>query len=180
MNPPANESPAPVGSFTSSIGNAGARKGCAPMPKAPSRKKMVAPYSPCFTTSAFGPMARTFLAARGIFFWNAWLKSLEYIQFREVGLGLVQVVEILSAPAEGLALGPLDAARVHTAFFQHGFVFGRKVFAYHRDHPHLGKVTRGQREISGRPSENVAHAARRRGDGVESNRTNYENAHESP
>jgi len=32
-----------------------------------------------------------------IFFGNARLKLLEYIQFREIGLGLVEVVEILPA-----------------------------------------------------------------------------------
>ena len=39
-------------------------KGWRPMPNAPSRKKIVAPYSPCLMTSACGPMARTFWAAR--------------------------------------------------------------------------------------------------------------------
>ena len=35
------------------------------MPNAPSRKKIVAPYSPCLMTSALGPRASTFCAARG-------------------------------------------------------------------------------------------------------------------
>ena len=38
------------------------------MPNAPSRKKMVAPYSPCLMTSACGPMASTLFAARGSWF----------------------------------------------------------------------------------------------------------------
>ncbi len=115
-----------------------------------------------------------------IFFGNPRLKLLEYIQFRKVGLGLVEVVEILSAPAESLPLSSLDAPGIHSALFQHSFVLGRKVVAHHGDHSHLGKVTCGQREISGSPAEDVLHAARGRGDCVKGNRTNYQDAHSSP
>src|SRR5260370_34397485 len=117
--------------------------------------------------------SRNFSRAFRILFRNARLKFLEDIQFREVGLSLVRVVQTLPAPAEGLTLSPLNATRVHTAFFQDGFVFGRKVFAHHRYHPDLGEVTCGQREISRSASENVSHPARRRGDRVKRNRTNY-------
>jgi len=58
--------------------------------------------------------------------WNARLKLLEYIQFREIGLGLVEVVEILPAPAEGLTVCPLDTAGIDATSLQDGFVFGLK------------------------------------------------------
>src|SRR5208283_4958760 len=115
-----------------------------------------------------------------IFLWNAWLKFFEYIQFREIGFGLVQVVDILPAPTEGFPLGPLDAACVDAALFQHGFVFGREVVAHHRYHPHFSEVTCGQREISRSTSQNVVYSAGRRDDRVKGNGTYYQNAHESP
>src|SRR3984957_9937024 len=220
MNPPAKESPAPVGSFTSSIGRAGARNGCKPMPNAPSPKKMVAPYSLCFTTSADGPMARTFCAARGrfvspasilvsvslisrvftsfrgsrsslgvpaiqkvgvaLFLGNARMKFLEYVQFGEICLGFVQVVEILSTPAKSFSLCALDATRVDAAILEYGFVFRGKVVADDCDHAYVGEVAGGEREISCGATKNVFHAAGRRRDCVKGNGTYYEYAHGSP
>src|SRR5208282_2816411 len=115
-----------------------------------------------------------------IFFGDARLKLFKDVQFGEVGFGLVQVVEILSAPAKGLALRALDTARVHPAFFQDGLVVRCKVFAHHGHHAHFSEITCGQGEISRGPSENVVHSAGGRGDRVKGNRTNYQNAHEAP
>ena len=58
MKPPANESPAPVGSTTFSIGNAGAAK-------TPPSWNSSAPASPRLMTTARGPIARIARAAAG-------------------------------------------------------------------------------------------------------------------
>ncbi len=115
-----------------------------------------------------------------ILFGNARLKFLENVEFGEIGLGFVQIVEILSAPAESLAFGALDAAGIDAAVFQHGFVFGGEVFAHDGDHANIGEVTCGQRKIGGSASENVCHLTGRRLDGVKGNGTNYQDAHKSP
>ena len=57
MNPPAKQSPAPVGSITSSSGNAGSAK-------KPSSVSIAAPYSPCLATTTLGPHSWTWRAAR--------------------------------------------------------------------------------------------------------------------
>ena len=60
MKPPANESPAPVGSTTSSIGNAGAAN-------TPPSWNSSAPASPRLMTTDPGPIARIARAAAGRF-----------------------------------------------------------------------------------------------------------------
>src|SRR5919107_1734959 len=57
MKPPANVSPAPVGSPTSAVGYAG-------RPNTPSSVYIAEPYSPCLTTTTFGPSSITARAAR--------------------------------------------------------------------------------------------------------------------
>ena len=49
-----------------------------------------------------------------------------------------------------------------------------------RNYTNIREVARGKRKIRGRPSENVLHAAGRRGYVVESYRTDYKYAHSVP
>src|SRR5581483_5400431 len=241
MKPPANESPAPVGSTTSSMGNAGARNGCEPMPNAPSRKKIVAPYSPCLMTNACGPMESTLRAARGrllspasifasvslisktlisfkvsvsslrlpriqkfmvsppvrrtrfifqsdcrlqrrmniaekqvkriqIFFGDAGLESFEEVQLGKVGFGLVQVIEVLSSPAERFSLGTLQAAGVHTTLGQDTLMAGCEIVAHHGHDAHISKIARCQRKVGGRPAQHVFHTTAGCGNGIECDR----------
>src|ERR1700686_4729911 len=115
-----------------------------------------------------------------VFFWNARLKFFKYVQFGELSLRFVQVVEIVSPPTESLAWGTLDSARIYAAILENVFVRGGKVVAHDRHHPHLSEVTCSQRKISCRASENVIHSAGGRGDCVKGYRTYHENAHKSP
>ena len=99
------------------------------------------------------------------------LKILENVEFGEVGLGLVQVVVILPAPAKGLALGVLDAAGIHSSLLQDIFVLGGEILAHDRDHADIGEVAGGQSEIGGGAAQDVFHFAGGAGDGVERDRT---------
>src|ERR1051326_1776140 len=100
---------------------------------------------------------------------NARLKLLEHVEFGEVGLGFVQVVEILSAPAKSFAGGTLDASRIDIALLENVLMLGAKVFADDSDNTHRNKITGGERKVSSGAAENVLDAARRRGDGVKCN-----------
>ena len=111
------------------------------------------------------------------FRWDAWLESFKNIEFREVGFSLVQVGEILSAPAEGLALCMFDATSIYGTLFQHIFVLGSKILAHNSNHSHPGEVAGGQRKISGLTAQHIFHAARWSGDGIECDGTDGKNAH---
>ena len=64
---------------------------------------------------------------------------LEDVQLGEIGLGFVQILQILPAPAKGLALHMLDAAGIDAPLLQNVFVFGLEVIAHHADDAHIGK-----------------------------------------
>ena len=63
-----------------------------------------------------------------------WLEFFEDIQLGKMRLGFVEVVQILPAPAKGLARRMFDARSIHAALFQYIFVLGGKIFAHHADH----------------------------------------------
>src|SRR5208283_3192777 len=96
-------------------------------------------------------------------FWNPRLKFLEHVQLGKVRLRLVQIVEILSAPAKRLSSGPLEPACIDSAILEDRLFFRPKVVSDHRDHAYIGEVTRRQREVSRRPAQNVGNSPRRRG-----------------
>ena len=75
------------------------------------------------------------------------LETLEDVEFSKVRLGFVQVIEILPAPAKGLALGVLDAPRIHATLRENVLVFGGEIFADHGDESHFGEVTGRERKI---------------------------------
>jgi len=56
-------------------------------------------------------------------------------------------------------------------------LLGAKVVADHGHDAHLREIAGRQREVGGRAAKNIVHAARRRRDVIERNRTYYENAH---
>src|SRR5580704_767994 len=108
---------------------------------------------------------------------NARPEFLENVQLGEIGFGLVQVLKILAAPAEGLAFSVFNSTDVDITFLEDFFVLGGEVFADHGDDAHLGEVARSEGEVSAGSTEDVLHAARRRSDRVKSNRTRDDNAH---
>ena len=75
------------------------------------------------------------------------LKVLKHVEVGEVSLGLIQIVEILPAPAKCFSLRVFDAASVHAAFLQNIFMLGGEVLAHDRDHADIGEIAGGQREI---------------------------------
>ncbi len=105
------------------------------------------------------------------------LKVLKHVEVGKVGLGLIQIVEILPAPAKGFPLGMFNAARIHSALFQDIFVLGCEIFAHDRDHADIGEITGGQGKIGGRAAQHVLHFPRGAGDGIECNRTDCDYAH---
>ncbi len=109
---------------------------------------------------------------------NSRLEFFEDVQLGEVGLGFVEVVEILAAPAEGLPFCVLDAAGVHAALLQDVFVFGGEVLADDGDDAHVGEITGGEREVSCGAAENVLGFPGWRGDVVEGDGTDGEYAHD--
>src|SRR5580704_938262 len=80
---------------------------------------------------------------------NTRFEVLEDVELGEVGFRFIQIVEILSAPAKGLAGRALNTASVNAAFLQDVFVIGGEVVAYHRDDANVGKVAGREREVSG-------------------------------
>src|SRR5450755_2434612 len=109
----------------------------------------------------------------GILFRNTRLKFLEYVEFGEIGLGLIEVVEILSSPAKSLTGSPFDAASINAAILQHRFMLRSKVFANHSDHSYFGEVTSGKRKVSRSAAKNVVNLARRSSNSIEGNRSYY-------
>ena len=94
-----------------------------------------------------------------VLFRNLRVESLEYVQVGEVGLRLVEVVGVGSAPAKGLALGALDAARVDAVLVEDILLLGTEVLAHDGDDAHLGEVAGRQRKVRGGAAENIFHAA---------------------
>src|SRR5579885_2025961 len=110
--------------------------------------------------------------------WNARVKVFKNIQISEVGLGLIDVVEILTAPAKRLAFRVLNAAGVNASFLEHGFVLSSEVLADNSDYPNIGEVAGRQREIRGSAAEKIVRFAGWSGDVIECNRTDDKYAHE--
>jgi hypothetical protein len=56
-------------------------------------------------------------------------------------------------------------------------MFGSEVFAHDSNDANIRKVAGSQGEESARPTEDIFHASRRRGNGIKGNRTYGKNAH---
>ncbi len=100
---------------------------------------------------------------------NAGLKCFEDVQVGEIRFGLVEVVGVGAAPAEGFAFCAFEAANVDAMLVEDLFLLGAEVFADHGHDAHLGEITGGQRKVGGRAAENFLHAARGRRDVIERN-----------
>ncbi len=89
---------------------------------------------------------------------NLRLEAFEDIEVGEVGLGLVEVIGVGAAPAEGFALGVLDSTDVDAAVFEEPLLRGTEVFADDSYDANIGEVTGRQRKIGGSTSKNVFDA----------------------
>ena len=104
-----------------------------------------------------------------VFLRNARLEALENVQIGEIRFGFVEVFAVGSSPAEGLALGALDASNVDSTLEENLFLLGAEVFAHHGHDAHLGEIACGQRKVGCGSGQNFLHAARGRGDVIECN-----------
>ena len=104
----------------------------------------------------------------------------EHVELRVVGVGLVQVVLVVTGPEEGLAaLDLLDAVGVDAAVVQDGVLLVAEVVADRADDVDVGEEARGQREVHGGAAEHPLALAEGRLDRVEGDRSDYSQAHEA-
>ena len=89
-----------------------------------------------------------------------------------VGMGDVEVVLVVAAPEEGLAvLDALDVVGVDVPLVEHGRARPvAEVVAYRPDRAHLGEEAGGEREMDGGASEHAVALPDRGLDGVEGDR----------
>ena len=90
---------------------------------------------------------------------NLRLEGFEDVKVGVVGLGLVEIVGVGTAPAKSFAFGAFDAARVDAVLAEDVLLGGTEVFADDGDHADLGEVAGCEGEIGGGATENVFHAA---------------------
>src|SRR5581483_396744 len=112
-----------------------------------------------------------------VFFGNTGLECLEYVEIGIVRFGFVEIIDVRSAPAEGLPFGALEPARVDPMLLKNFLLFGAEVFAHDSDYPDLREVAGCEREIGGSASQNVLYAAGGRGDVIVGYRTDHKYAH---
>src|SRR6185437_3630265 len=68
---------------------------------------------------------------------NLRLKFLEDVQFGEICLSFVEVLQVLPAPTECATLRMFDPPRVHSTVRQHPFVLGCEVFSYNGNYTNI-------------------------------------------
>src|SRR5271170_4549773 len=112
-----------------------------------------------------------------IFRRNTRLEAFEHIQFGEIGLGFIEVVEILPTPAEGVALGTFDATSIDLSFLENILVLGREVFAHHGDNANVREIAGRQGKERAGTAQYIFYPPGRRGNRVEGNRTYGKDAH---
>src|SRR5579862_7803207 len=91
---------------------------------------------------------------------DARLKVFEDIEFREIGLRLVQIFQVLPTPTESLSLLVFDTFGVYFSFPKNVFVLGGEILADHRHDSNFCEIARSQREIGARAAQNIGGAAR--------------------
>src|SRR6185312_7419428 len=102
----------------------------------------------------------------------------EHAEARFERLGGVEIVAIAAAPAERFAFGTFESGKVDTARRERVEFLDREVVADDADQLDRGLVTGARGEIHGGAAEDIVGFAEGSFDGIECDRSNYQDGHE--
>src|SRR6266511_127054 len=105
---------------------------------------------------------------------------LEDVQLRVERDGLVEIVTVLTPPAEGFALDAFQPVDIDLALAKEDKRLRRKIVADDAHQRHFGEKTGGGREVARRASKDILRRTERSLHRIQRHRTNHENAHLSP
>src|SRR5229473_2740093 len=177
---PANASPAPVGSITSSSGYAGTAK-------SEFWLNCRTPYSPRFTSTVSGPILRIARPALTRLCSPLSIRASSSLTVRISSRGnslikswrslAIQWFIVSAMPAKGRTLATHQSTHVDIALREQPHMIGLEVGTDHRDDTHRRKKSRRQSKEARRTAERVSDAAVLRLDRVVPNRTDYDDTH---
>src|SRR5689334_20625254 len=90
-----------------------------------------------------------------IFRGNSRLKFFKDVQLSEIGLRLVETLEIFPAPAKCLPFRVFDAASIYAAILEDVLVLGGEIFSNDRNHAHVREIAGRECEVCSRSAENI-------------------------
>src|SRR6266566_747168 len=160
MKPPANASPAPVGSKTFSSGNAGAKKmdvsAAALNPEihcvARDELRLLDLVENVDLKTRIN-VGQKEIGRRAKLFRNLRTETREDAQVSLQSLRRVEIVAVAAPPSKGAALSPLEAAEVDPTLLQRLELLDRIIRSYHADYADFREMTRRCRKESRRSAQ---------------------------